>query len=162
MSTRRLEDAVREHYEGESLAPDRVARLLQAAEEVPAGSRAAPRSARPRLLWAGAAAALLLIGFGWVLAGLGERHAQIRPMAQKVALARFSRTFATLVRSGVPIMGTLDIVADTAGNRVVAAAVRNSRESVRNGKMLSEPLSHSKVFPPMVVRMIAIGERTDG
>jgi type IV pilus assembly protein PilC len=82
------------------------------------------------------------------------------PICRKVALARFSRTFSTLVRSGVPIMGTLDIVADTAGNVVVAEAVNASKESVRNGQLLSEPLSQSKVFPPMVVRMIAIGERT--
>ncbi|MFT5291735.1 MAG: type IV pilus assembly protein PilC [Planctomycetota bacterium] len=82
------------------------------------------------------------------------------PLFRKVALARFSRTFATLVSSGVPIMGTLDIVADTAGNQVIARVVRSSRESVRNGNMLSEPLSGSKVFPPMVVRMIAIGERS--
>jgi type IV pilus assembly protein PilC len=81
-------------------------------------------------------------------------------LARKVALARFSRTFATLIRSGVPIMGTLEIVADTAGNRVLADAVRLSRESVRNGNMLSEPLSRAPVFPPMVVRMIAIGERS--
>ncbi len=81
-------------------------------------------------------------------------------LARKVALARFSRTFATLIRSGVPIMGTLDIVAETAGNRIVAKAVYDSRESVRSGNLLSEPLAHSKVFPPMVVRMIAIGERT--
>ena len=82
------------------------------------------------------------------------------PLVRKVALARFSRTFATLIRSGVPIMGTLDIVADTAGNQVVAEVVRDSRESVRNGNMLSEPLGQSKVFPPMVTRMIAIGERS--
>ena len=82
------------------------------------------------------------------------------PLVRKIALARFSRTFATLIRSGVPIMGTLDIVADTAGNRVISDAVARSRESVRNGNMLSEPLSESKVFPPMVVRMIAIGERS--
>jgi type IV pilus assembly protein PilC len=82
------------------------------------------------------------------------------PLTRKVALARFSRTFATLIRSGVPIMGTLDIVADTAGNQVVAEVVRDSRESVRNGNMLSEPLSQSRVFPPMVTRMIAIGERS--
>ena len=82
------------------------------------------------------------------------------PLASKVALARFSRTFATLIRSGVPIMATLDIVAETAGNKVVSNAVLASRESVRNGNMLSEPLSKSKVFPPMVVRMIAIGERS--
>lgn len=78
---------------------------------------------------------------------------------RKVALARFSRTFSTLIRSGVPIMQTLDIVADTAGNRVISDAVRSSRESVRNGNLLSEPLSDAPVFPPMVVRMIAIGER---
>jgi type IV pilus assembly protein PilC len=82
------------------------------------------------------------------------------PLTRKIALARFSRTFSTLVRSGVPIMGTLDIVADTAGNMVVANAVRGSRDSVRNGNMLSEPLSEAPVFPPMVVRMIAIGERS--
>ena len=82
------------------------------------------------------------------------------PLFRKVALARFSRTFATLIRSGVPIMTTLDIVADTAGNRIVSSAVLSCRESVRSGNLLSEPLSDSKVFPPMVVRMIAIGERT--
>ena len=82
------------------------------------------------------------------------------PLARKVCLARFSRTFATLVRSGVPIMGTLDIVAETAGNQVIANTVRDARESVRNGNMLSEPLNRSKVFPPMVTRMIAIGERS--
>ncbi len=82
------------------------------------------------------------------------------PLCRKISLARFSRTFATLVRSGVPIMGTLDIVADTAGNVVIADVVRIARESVKNGNMLSEPLSKSKVFPPMVTRMIAIGERS--
>ena len=81
-------------------------------------------------------------------------------LIRKVCLARFSRTFATLIRSGVPIMATLDIVAETAGNRVVAKAVLDSRESVRAGNLLSEPLTKAPVFPPMVVRMIAIGERT--
>jgi len=81
-------------------------------------------------------------------------------LVRKVCLARFSRTFATLVRSGVPIMGTLEIVAETAGNRVISDVVHASRDSVRNGNMLSEPLSRSKVFPPMVVRMIAIGEKS--
>jgi type IV pilus assembly protein PilC len=84
----------------------------------------------------------------------------VGPICRKIALARFSRTFSTLVRSGVPIMGTLDIVADTAGNQVVSRAVVAAKESVRNGQLLSEPLGQSKVFPPMVVRMIAIGERT--
>lgn len=82
------------------------------------------------------------------------------PLFSKVCLARFSRTFATLIRSGVPIMSTLDIVAATSGNQVVSDAVLDSREAVRNGNLLSEPLSEATVFPPMVVRMIAIGERT--
>lgn len=79
---------------------------------------------------------------------------------QKVCLARFSRTFATLVRSGVPIMATLDIVAATSGNWVLTKAVLASRDSVRGGNLLSEPLASEKIFPPMVTRMIAIGERT--
>jgi type IV pilus assembly protein PilC len=82
------------------------------------------------------------------------------PICRKIALARFSRTFATLVRSGVPIMATLDIVSETAGNRVVSNVVDAAKESVRAGQLLSDPLSQSKVFPPMVTRMIAIGERT--
>ncbi len=82
------------------------------------------------------------------------------PLTRKIALARFSRTFATLIRSGVPIMGTLDIVAATSGNKVISQVVLDSRESVRAGNMLSEPLAKSPVFPPMVTRMIAIGERT--
>ncbi len=79
---------------------------------------------------------------------------------RKVALARFSRTFSTLIRSGVPMLGVLDIVSNTAGNRIVSDAVDKSQSSVRNGNLLSEPLENEKVFPPMVVRMIAIGERT--
>ncbi len=82
------------------------------------------------------------------------------PLFQKVCLARFSRTFATLVRSGVPIMSTLEIVAATSGNWVLERAVLQSRESVRAGNLLSDPLAEEKIFPPMVTRMIAIGERT--
>lgn len=96
----------------------------------------------------------------YVLDGLSLRLPVFGPLLSKVCLARFSRTFATLIRSGVPIMSTLDIVAATAGNQVVSEAVINARESVRNGNLLSDPLGKTKVFPPMVVRMIAIGERT--
>ncbi|MBI3819129.1 MAG: type II secretion system F family protein [Planctomycetes bacterium] len=78
----------------------------------------------------------------------------------KVALSRFSRTFSTLIKSGVPILSAMEIVAQTAGNRVIAKAVLNARESVRQGQTLSGPLSEAKVFPPMVVKMISIGERT--
>ena len=82
------------------------------------------------------------------------------PLFQKVCLARFSRTFATLVRSGVPIMSTLEIVAATSGNWVLERAVLQSRDAVREGNLLSDPLAEEKIFPPMVTRMIAIGERT--
>jgi type IV pilus assembly protein PilC len=79
---------------------------------------------------------------------------------QKVALSRFSKTSATMIKSGVPILGTLEIVAETAGNRIVAEAVNKARESVRQGESLMGPLSESPVFPPMVTRMIGIGEKT--
>ncbi len=79
---------------------------------------------------------------------------------QKVALSRFSRTFSTMLRSGVPMLGSLEIVASTAGNGVVEEAVMASREAVRQGESLASPLSECQIFPPMVVRMISVGERT--
>jgi len=96
----------------------------------------------------------------WQLDWLKLRVPVFGPLFRKVALSRFSRTFATLIRSGVPILGALDIVAGTAGNRIVADAVNKARESVRQGESLAQPLSESAVFPPMVTRMIAIGERS--
>ncbi len=79
---------------------------------------------------------------------------------QKVGLARFSKTFATMLRSGVPILGGLEIVAETSGNVIIADAVLAARENVRKGEPLAEPLAQSPVFPPMVTRMIGIGEKT--
>ena len=79
---------------------------------------------------------------------------------QKVALSRFSKTFATLIKSGVPILGALEIVSATSGNRVIMEAVDGARDSVREGNTLAEPLGRSPIFPPMVVKMIAIGERS--
>ncbi|MGD0092550.1 MAG: type II secretion system F family protein [Planctomycetota bacterium] len=79
---------------------------------------------------------------------------------QKVAISRFAKTFSTLLRSGVSILNALEIVASTAGNRVVEAAVNNARESIRQGENLAKPLHESPVFPPMVVRMIEIGEKS--
>ena len=79
---------------------------------------------------------------------------------QKVALSRFSKTFATLIKSGVPILGALEIVSATSGNRVIMEAVDGARDSVREGNSLAEPLGRSPIFPPMVVKMIAIGERS--
>jgi len=94
--------------------------------------------------------------FDWLLL----RVPILGSLFQKVALSRFSRTFSTLIRSGVPILGALEIVAGTAGNRVVAEAIDRAREAVRQGEPLGEPLSQSEVFPPMVTRMISVGERS--
>jgi type IV pilus assembly protein PilC len=79
---------------------------------------------------------------------------------QKVGLSRFAKTFSTMLKSGVPILGALEIVADTSGNRIISDAVLASRENVRQGEGLSGPLSESPVFPPMVTRMVGIGEKT--
>jgi type IV pilus assembly protein PilC len=82
------------------------------------------------------------------------------PLFRKVALSRFSKTFATLVKAGVPILGALEIVSNTVGNQCISKAVDDARESVRQGETLSEPLGRSSQFPPMVVKMIGIGERS--
>jgi len=79
---------------------------------------------------------------------------------QKVAVSRFARTFATLLRSGVAILGALEIVSSTAGNAVLQEAVDASRESIRQGEPLAKPLADTTIFPPMVVRMIQVGERS--
>jgi type IV pilus assembly protein PilC len=82
------------------------------------------------------------------------------PLMQKVALARFTRNFSTLMHAGVPILSTLDIVGETAGNIVITRAVRDVKESVRQGTGIARPLSDHPVFPEMVVQMIAVGEDT--
>ena len=81
-------------------------------------------------------------------------------LVQKVAVAKFTRTLGTLISSGVPIMEGLIIVARTAGNKVAEEAIIATRQAVSEGKTLAEPLSKSKVFPPMVTSMIAVGEST--
>jgi len=78
----------------------------------------------------------------------------------KIALSRFARNLGTMMSSGVPILQSLDIVADTTGNIVLARAVRDVQDSVRNGESLSKPLENHKIFPPMVVQMMAVGEDT--
>jgi type IV pilus assembly protein PilC len=79
---------------------------------------------------------------------------------RKIALSRFSRNLGTMMKSGVPILQSLDIVADTTGSVVVAKAVRDVQESVRGGESLAGPLVQHKVFPPMVVQMMTVGEET--
>jgi len=82
------------------------------------------------------------------------------PLFRKVAISRFSRTFATLIQSGVPMLGALDIVAATAGNVILEAAVLRAKEAVTRGETLGDPLAATRVFPAMVTRMISIGEKT--
>lgn len=79
---------------------------------------------------------------------------------RKIAVARFTRTLGTLVASGVPILDGLEITAKTAGNRVVKDAVMETRKSIEAGKSIAGPLAGTKVFPPMVTQMIAVGEET--
>ena len=83
-------------------------------------------------------------------------------VVRKSAIARFARTLGTLVASGVPILEGLEITAKTSGNKVVEAAVLESRVSIAGGDTISEPLKRSAVFPPMVVQMINVGEQTGG
>ncbi|MGZ8753220.1 MAG: type II secretion system F family protein [Acidimicrobiia bacterium] len=81
-------------------------------------------------------------------------------LVQKTALARFSRTLGSLTRAGVPILESLEIVADTAGNTVVADAVHDCQRGVKGGDSIARPLEQHEVFPPMVVQMMAVGEET--
>jgi len=80
------------------------------------------------------------------------------PLFQKVAIARFSRNFGTMMGAGVPILQSLDIVGETSGNWAIEKAVAAVKESVRNGESLAGPLTQHPVFPPMVAQMIAVGE----
>jgi type IV pilus assembly protein PilC len=82
------------------------------------------------------------------------------PLFQKIAISRFTRNLGTMVRSGVPILQSLEIVGATAGNVVLSNAARDIEESVRRGESLSAPLMQHAVFPPMVVQMLAVGEDT--
>ncbi len=81
-------------------------------------------------------------------------------LMRKISVAKFTRTLSTLISSGVPILDGLDIVAKTAGNKVVEEALYVTRQSISEGKTLAEPLEKTRVFPPMVVQMIAVGETT--
>ena len=81
-------------------------------------------------------------------------------LVHKTAIARFAHTLGSLTKTGVPILQAMDIVADTSGNAVVAAAVLDVKASVREGESIAEPLQEHAVFPPMVVQMIAVGEET--
>ncbi len=81
-------------------------------------------------------------------------------LTRKIAIAKFARTFTTLVKSGVSIIKCLDIVGKTSGNKVIVEAVMESKKFIQEGQPLSLPLESTGVFPPMVTRMISIGEKS--
>jgi len=83
-------------------------------------------------------------------------------LLKKVAIAKFSRTLGTLIKSGVPILQGLETVAKTAGNKVIEAAIDNSQKSIKEGGRISDPLKKANIFPPMVIQMISVGEETGG
>ncbi len=95
-----------------------------------------------------------------VIDGLLLKTPVLGDILRKIAVARFCRTLATLTSSGVPILDGLEITARTAGNAIVEDAVMAVRKSVEAGRTIAEPLNDTKVFPPMVVQMIGVGEQT--
>ena len=82
------------------------------------------------------------------------------PLMQILIMSRFARITSLLMKSGVPILEILDLVANTSGNIIIARAIRNVKESVNQGRGISEPMKASGLFPPVVVQMVAIGEQT--
>jgi type IV pilus assembly protein PilC len=86
----------------------------------------------------------------------------IGDLIRKTAVARFTRTLGTLISSGVSILDALDTTAKTAGNRVVHDAIKKSVLSIAEGETITQPLKESGVFPPMVIQMISVGEKTGG
>jgi type IV pilus assembly protein PilC len=84
----------------------------------------------------------------------------VKTIILKVAIARFSRTFASLMGAGVSVLDALDVTGAALGNKVIEAELKAAAEEVRNGKALSEPISHSKHFPPIVAQMLMVGEET--
>ncbi|MGH2721018.1 MAG: type II secretion system F family protein [Actinomycetota bacterium] len=82
------------------------------------------------------------------------------PLFHKVALSRFSQTLAVLMASGVPILQALEIVSETVGNSVMSTAIVDVQRSVKEGQSIAKPLGSHKIFPPMVVQMLAVGEET--
>lgn len=86
----------------------------------------------------------------------------IGDLIRKSAISRFSRTLGTLITSGVPILDALDITARTSGNQVIHDAIKKSVLSIAEGETITQPLKDSGVFPPMVIQMIGVGEKTGG
>jgi type IV pilus assembly protein PilC len=112
---------------------------------------------------------VLVLAFRWYYKQEGGRRRIDRfllrvpifgDLLRKIAVARFSRTLGTMVSSGVPILESMDIVAKSAGNKIIEEAIVKARASISEGKTISEPLAESKVFPIMVTQMVSVGEAT--
>jgi len=117
--------------------------------------------------------AVALLAFGWafrtyygtdggkrIVDGTMLKMPILGDILRKIAVARFCRTLATLISSGVPILDGLEITARTSGNSVIEDAVMVTRKSIERGETIASPLRETKVFPPMVVQMISVGETT--
>ncbi|MDI6785467.1 MAG: type II secretion system F family protein [bacterium] len=96
----------------------------------------------------------------FVIDGLVLKVPVIGDLIRKIAIAKFSRTLGSLVKSGVSILESLEVAGKTCDNKVIEGAVMESRISIREGERIADPLKKSGAFPPMVVQMIAIGEET--
>ncbi len=119
---------------------------------------------------------LLIISIGIVVVGLRQYYATpvgrlqidtvmlkipvLGDVLRKVAVARFCRTLGTLISSGVPILEGMDITAKTSGNMVIQNAILKSKDAVEQGRNIATPMAETKVFPPMVVQMVGVGEAT--
>jgi type IV pilus assembly protein PilC len=122
----------------------------------------------PGAVFVGAVVAIVVAFKAWVSTESGRyiwdgillRMPIIGPLQRKSAIARFTRTFGTLVTAGVPILSAMDIVADTSGNEVVARALKGARSAIKEGETIAKPLGESPIFPSMVVQMVAGGEET--
>jgi type IV pilus assembly protein PilC len=123
------------------------------------------------MIWIGPVLAVLIIGGAWWWSKnkyVDAVRARVDPiklrapvfgmLLRKIAIARFARNFSTMNKSGVPILQSLAVVADTSGNWVVENALRKVQDSVRSGRSIAAPLAEEPVFPSMVVQMIAVGE----
>lgn len=141
-------------------------------QPLPALTQALVALSRAAVSWQGpafiVAVVALVFAFNWWKKGPGKlawdtfklRMPIFGIISKKMALSRFSRTFSTLMAAGVPMLSSLEIVADTAGNAAIGKVVLVARDSVKEGNSLSEPFAQSKLFPPMLSQMIVVGEET--
>jgi general secretion pathway protein F len=92
--------------------------------------------------------------------GLKLKLIMVKPLVQKVEVARFARTLGTLIKSGVPILQSLNIVKETIGNRVIASSLTGIHEGIKEGEGIAKPLKNAKTFPSLAIHMITVGEET--